>query len=205
MNQTLKHILKRIYWAPSSIYNRIYLWLHGAKVESDLWVLGRLFVRNRGCIHIGSHVRIRSGLKTNPIGRGTRTCIQVFRGGRLLIGSDVAMSNVAISVQSSIIIQDHVMIGGGCTIYDTDFHSLNPYIRMQTKPVEEHPATKPILIKEYAFIGAGTYLLKGAVVGRNSVVGAGSVVSGEIPDNQIWAGNPARFIRELRPDEMRTI
>lgn len=52
-------------------------------------------------------------------------------------------------------------------------------------------------IRDNEFIGAFTIILKGVTVGENSVIGAGSVVTKSVPDNQIWAGNPAKFIRAL--------
>ena len=48
-----------------------------------------------------------------------------------------------------------------------------------------------------AFIGAHSIVLKGVTIGKHSVIGAGSVVTKNIPDNEVWAGNPARFIRRL--------
>lgn len=57
--------------------------------------------------------------------------------------------------------------------------------------------SKPILIKEGAFIGAHSIVLKGVTIGKYSVIGAGSVITKDIPDNEVWAGNPARFIKKL--------
>ena len=55
----------------------------------------------------------------------------------------------------------------------------------------------PILIKEGAFIGARSIILKGVTIGRHSVVGAGYVVLKDVPDNCIVAGNPAKIIKNL--------
>ena len=86
-------------------------------------------------------------------------------------------------------------IGGGCCIYDTDFHSISFEDRHQCPDV--HIKSKPVHIKRGAWIGAHTTILKGVTVGEKSVVGACSVVTKDIPDGEIWAGNPAHFIRKI--------
>ncbi len=53
-----------------------------------------------------------------------------------------------------------------------------------------------VLIKKNAFIGAHTIILKGVTVGERSIIGAGSVVTKSIPDDEVWAGNPAKRIRK---------
>ena len=55
-----------------------------------------------------------------------------------------------------------------------------------------------IVIEDGAFIGAGTIITKPCTIGKNSIVGAGSVVTKDIPSDEIWAGNPAKFIRKRR-------
>lgn len=93
------------------------------------------------------------------------------------------------------IIEDNVFIGGSCKIYDNDFHPISMEKRISF--FDDIP-NKPVLIKRGAFIGAHSIVLKGVIVGEGAVVGAGSVVTGNIPDGEIWAGNPARFIKKLR-------
>ena len=51
-------------------------------------------------------------------------------------------------------------------------------------------------IKKNAFIGTGTIITKPVTIGERSIVGAGSIVTKNIPDDEVWAGNPARFIRK---------
>ena len=57
--------------------------------------------------------------------------------------------------------------------------------------------TTPVYIGEGVFIGACSIVTKGVSIGKHSVVGAGSVVTHDIPEEEIWAGNPARFIKKL--------
>ena len=54
-----------------------------------------------------------------------------------------------------------------------------------------------MVIEDGVFVGGGSYILKGSHIGRNSIIGAGSVVAGGVPDNEIWAGNPACFIKRV--------
>ena len=56
---------------------------------------------------------------------------------------------------------------------------------------------KPVIIKDGAFIGTDCIILKGVTIGEKSVIGAGSVVTKSVPDGEIWAGNPAKFIRKV--------
>jgi acetyltransferase-like isoleucine patch superfamily enzyme len=76
-----------------------------------------------------------------------------------------------------------------------DFHPINHSERMA------HPnsgyKSKPIVIRQGAFIGASTIILKGVEIGERSVVGAGSVVTRSIGPDELWAGNPAVFIRKI--------
>ena len=65
------------------------------------------------------------------------------------------------------------------------------------KSDDTHTKTAPIYIGKNAFIGTGVYILKGVSVGKNSIVGAGAVVTKNIPDNEIWAGNPAHYIKRV--------
>lgn len=88
-------------------------------------------------------------------------------------------------------IGDHVMIGPAVQIY-TAAHLLQAEGRSQGLEI-----AKPIVIEENVWIGGAAILLPGVTVRRNAVVGAGAVVSRDVPANTVVAGNPARVIRHI--------
>lgn len=110
------------------------------------------------------------------------------------------MSNVAIHCHNSITIGNCVNIGAGTQIFDTDFHSLDWEDRRDKTDVIKQK-TKPVLIGDFVFIGADSIILKGVHIGEKSIIGAGSVVSHNIPPEEIWAGNPAVFIRKINKED----
>lgn len=165
---------------------------------STLKIRGRsnFVIHKDSIVSIGKDLRINSGYLNNPIGRQIRTLIVVRKGGILNIGKNVGISSSCIVSSTSISIGDNTLIGGDVCIYDTDFHSLNPYFR-NTPDDKNNVISKPVSIGSNVFIGAHSIILKGVSIGDNSIIGAGSVVSKNIPENQIWAGNPASFIRAI--------
>lgn len=84
------------------------------------------------------------------------------------------------------------LLGSGVFLYDSDFHDLHPERRRGGRP-----AMGAVELGENVFVGDGARILKGVTVGRDSVIGAGSVVTSCIPAGVIAAGNPARVVREL--------
>lgn len=84
------------------------------------------------------------------------------------------------------------LFGAHVEIFDSDFHDLDPARRKAGTQ-----KTAAVEIGDNVFVGMGVRILKGATIGADSVIGAGSVVTGVIPAGVIAAGNPARVIREL--------
>ncbi len=115
-------------------------------------------------------------------------------GARLIIGDDVGVSGITLCAAYRIEIGSNCLIGANATIIDTNFHPLDPQ-RWWTSPVPEPQETDAITIGNDVFIGADTYVLRGSTIGDGAVIGAASVVSGDVPPNSVYAGNPARLIR----------
>ena len=194
----LLHKLDAYHRKVDNIINRVVLWINGVEFERSVLISGRIFIRNEGKIRIGVGTRINSASWTNPIGGNDRTYLQIMRGGVLSLGDNSAISNTAITVAESVNIGRNVFIGAGCKIYDTDFHPIEAEFRFGDTVDITRTKTKRIIIEDGAFIGGHSIILKGTHIGENSVIGAGSVVAGNIPANEIWAGNPARFIKKIK-------
>ena len=192
---SLKKSIMHVKWYPSTIYNKIILKTRKVKVKPNLNIYGRLVVKGRGEIQIGSNVTINSCRDANPRGGVLRTILFAKKNGIIKIGSQCGISNTAICCLNSITIEEKVFIGSGCKIYDHDFHSV--YLEKRLSIRDDDIKNAPVLIKRGAFIGAHSIILKGVTIGEESVIGAGSVVTKNIPDREVWAGNPAKFIKKL--------
>lgn len=184
------------------VINSINLKRHGIEIPNDIRINGILRVskkREQGKIVFGRNIVINSSWKANPSGGGQiRTLFSVGKNGILKIGNNCGISNSSIVCQGSVTIEDNVDIGVNSVIYDTDMHSVD-YIYRKERP-DTHIKVKAVTIKEGAWIGGHSIILKGVTIGRHSVVAAGSVVTKNIPDNELWGGNPARYIRGLKND-----
>lgn len=195
-------IVNKVRWIFYSRLVRLSFRIHGYSFGSNFKVNGHVYVKNLGGkMTIGNYVRINSSKSYNPIGGGVRTNIELLPGGCLKIGNKVGISNASIVCSKQIYVGDYVNLGDGVKIFDTDFHALNPFIRSSQFDYE-NAAKKKVYIDDYAFIGTNVTILKGSRIGRYSVIGAGSIVTGNIPEGEIWAGNPACFIRKLTEKEL---
>lgn len=155
-----------------------------------------IMVAMGGKFIIGKKFAMNNGIKGNPMGCYQKCTFFVDRNAELIIGNNVGISQAALICHKYMSIGDDVKIGGGVCIYDTDFHSLNTEIRKSSDDLKMR-IEKPVIIENSVFIGAQSIILKGVTIGKNSIIGAGSVVTKNVPANQIWAGNPARFIKNI--------
>ena len=98
-------------------------------------------------------------------------------------------------------IGNNVKIGGGTTLIDTDAHSLSFKDRRNEISDVKNRIDKEIIIEDDVLIGANVIILKGVHIGARSIIGAGSVVTKDVPEDCIVAGNPAKVIKQLTKDE----
>jgi len=173
-----------------------------ARLGRDVRIAGPLRVRVSpgGQLRIGDRVRFVSGHRYNPVGHDSSTLLWVGPQGALEIESGAGLSSTTVVARGLVRIGEGTFIGGGTKIYDNDFHSLDPAVRVHG--ADDQIRIKPVYIGRECFIGGYSIILKGVTIGDQSVVGAGSVVSRDVPAGEIWAGNPAVFVRTLTPDKV---
>lgn len=144
---------------------------------------------------MGKDFLVNSHRFANIIGSGSASSIMIGQHAKLTIGEDVGFSNSTICCREEISIGNHTIIGGNCKIWDTDFHPTS--IEQRRIDIDSNAKTSPIHIGEYVFVGADSIIMKGVTIGDFAVIGAGSVVRTSIAEREVWAGNPAVFIKKL--------
>lgn len=193
----IRYVIKTIKKNIFIVLNFFIFIYHRVECGKNLKITGILNISGvKGRVSIGNNVTIHSGSYDIPIGYPVKTSFWTTGDGRIIIGDSCGISNATFCSMSCIKLGNNVLLGGGVKLYDTDFHSLQYKIRRNID-FDNDRKTKPIIIENDVFIGAGSIILKGTIIGEHSVIGAGAVVSGEIPPNQIWAGNPAQFIKNI--------
>lgn len=151
-----------------------------------------LLLKGKGKISFGKNVQI--GVTAAHFTYSSYNYILAMdEGSEVIIGDNVVMANGAsIQAVSKVILEDNVMIGINCFLVDTDGHDLDPEKRMTGIA-----KSGQITIKKNAVVFYNSVVFKGVTIGENSVIGACSVVTKDIPANVFAAGNPARVIRNL--------
>lgn len=187
-----------------------YLLSNARKCLSSLWVLeaklkgcslgrnvrfaGRplVSVAKNSHLSLGDDVQINSALRDNPLACFQPTVLRTLcPGAELILERGVGVSGSVLCAASAIRVGEGTLIGSGAMIVDTDFHHPD-----ETGQWASNPAcgAKPISIGRGVFIGARAIILKGVIIGDHAVVGAGSVVTKNVPANHMAVGNPSRIL-----------
>ena len=155
-------------------------------------------LRKRKAITIGDNSHIRGEL------------LVFAHGGSINIGKYCYVGEgTRIWSAQNIFIGDRVLISHNVNIFDSDTHPLNANLRHQQfksiitsgHPKEIDLLEEPVHINNDVLIGCSSIILKGVTIGKGAIIGAGSVVTKDIPPWTIVAGNPATIIRELAEHE----
>lgn len=174
-----------------------YLIRKGVRFHSDIEFCGRtqFYIGNNADVRIGKGFSCHGG---NATSEGDRiSLISVSPNAHLHIGNSVGISSCSIMAQHEIIIGDNVNIGAGSKIMDSNFHSLDWQDRLDRKQDIRKKKTAPIFIGDVVFIGTRCIICKGVSIGDHAIIAAGSVVVKDVPANEIWGGNPAKFIKKI--------
>ena len=131
---------------------------------------------------------------------GAKTNLSSIKGngheGRIAIGNNVlVMNGVRLSSAAGITIGDGCMLANYCHITDADWHDIHNR--------KEYPGkAEPVVLERGAWIGDSAIVCKGVTIGENSIVGAGAVVTKDVPPNVVVAGNPAEVVKKLDPEKV---
>ena len=173
----------------STFIAKLKLLLWGVSYGNRIRVIGKLIIYRtpKSTIQIGNHCTFNSSSKYNFRGINHPCILQTGNSeAKIIIGNHVGMSGVSIVSNNSVTIGNHVLIGANCQIGDRDGHSN----RYQSSPT-------PITIEDYVWLGMNVTVLKGVTIGENTIIGANSVVTKDIPANCIAVGNPCKVIKEI--------
>jgi galactoside O-acetyltransferase len=126
----------------------------------------------------------------------------------VVIGKNTFVGGSSLVCAQRIEIGDDVLISWGCTIVDHNSHAMAWKHRMNDvkdamsgKKDWSHVDVRPVAIGNRVWIGFNSIIMKGVTIGEGAIVGAGSVVTKDVPAYNIVGGSPARIIREIPQEE----
>ena len=193
----MRKIKDFVLWAMGIVQiprNYVFCLLHGLKPDATWRFYGLPLIRIGGrgsSIKIGKKFTVVSKDSHNSFGIIQRANVRtVSHGAQIIIGYNVGISGCTISASKRIEIRDHVMIGSGAIIADSDAHNVDPVKRRNGELSE----SRPVVIEDNVLIGANATVLAGVHIGKNAIVGAGSVVTKDVLENTTVVGIPARVV-----------
>ena len=167
------------------------------EIEGIIYTSGFPYIRRAkySSISFGKRVRMLNLQWMNAIGLNHRCIITSEKNASLKIGDNVGLSGASIWCFKQIEIDNNVRIGANTLITDGDAHLDDP----------RAGAPKPVHICENVWLGMNVTVLKGVTIGKNTLIGAGSVVTKDIPENVIAAGNPCKVVKELDDEVIKKL
>ena len=170
---------------------------HGVAWGRGWRLFGRpILQKHRGSrIALGDGLTLRSWPRSNPLAPTAPVVLSTRRADAAIeVGADCGFTGTTLVAADRISIGDRVLVGGNASIVDFDFHPLTPEGRAEDFNAG---AATPIVIEDDVFVGMEALILKGVTIGEGAVVGAGAVVTQDVPPRTVVAGNPATVVRSL--------
>lgn len=130
-------------------------------------------------------------LKDAKIGNNCNINCHVLVENDVKIGDNVTIKP-GVQIWDGITLEDDVFVGPNVTFTNDLF----------PKSKNKDFTLVKTLVKKGASIGANSTILAGITIGENALIGAGSVVTKDIPENEIWVGNPAKFLKKINNDKV---
>jgi acetyltransferase-like isoleucine patch superfamily enzyme len=151
-------------------------------------------------VRLGQNVKLSKfiNLYGCSIGENTKIGAFVEIQKNAAVGSNCKISSHSF-ICEGVTIEDNVFIGHGVMFINDSYPRATRDGQLQT---EADWKVERTVIKKGASIGSGATILANITVGENALIGAGSVVTKDVPANGVVAGNPARLLRYLKPREM---
>ncbi len=182
-----------------SLYYRflgpLFLKLRGVRCGRGVRLFGTPLVAlaDASSIVLGNHVVLCSDSRFTALGVNHQVILRTLASGATItIGSEAGLSGTTICAATSVSIGSECLIGANVIIADTDFHCISSDHRRHSPLTAAR--SKPISIGANVFVGANSIILKGVRIGSGSVIGAGSIVCCDIPNDTVAAGNPCRAL-----------
>lgn len=179
-------LCQRVSGGLGSRWRNVYYRLRGVRLHGYVWMRAIEIPRNHADIELHGGVALDRGvvlLCSGPTGGPPKI---VIGGGTYL------NRHTMLDATESLVIGRECAIGPGCYLTDHD-HGFAP----ETAPLALPMVSCPTRLEDRVWLGANVVVLKGVTIGAASVVGAGSVVTRDLPAGCVAVGNPARVIRTL--------
>jgi len=179
----------------SDISERISFWRKTDRIGPEvLWTYWRLFFPST--MRAFCQKKFHSFDKTAELRPGSLIICpsKISIGKRVVIRFGSVLAADPRIGEHGITVEDDVLLSPGVHLYVNDHAFEDAALPIMD---QDHKASKAIVIKRGAWIGAQAIILAGVTVGENSVVGAGSVVTRDIPPHVVAVGNPARVLKDI--------
>ncbi len=202
----MKNKLKFLFLHPAEVLSRFLdkrVYPNLISKKNGLNIKGHLILAGLPniCIAEGASITIENNVTLNSRNEGYHinmySSVKLFAdrpGAEITIGENTRIHGTCIHAYKRVTIGKNCLMAANTQIFDSNAHDLSfPNVENRINTIDEG---KPIDIENDVWIGANCIILPGVSIGRGSVIGAGSVVTKDIPPYVVAAGNPARIIKD---------